>query len=254
VAKRGRHWQLVLDLRVRRSRRAHHGVDGVATGHHPRQRRRDASRGAEPETLGGQRHEVIEADRLVVCDVVDRAGRGALGGQRERGRHVVDVHDVPQVLARADHRETSRLAQARDQLVGIPAAGPVDVRRADHDGGQPRRQHKPLALLLGAAVGRLHRQGRLLAQQRTVRIARDDRGGEHEARARRAIGARERRTGVQQSCRAGDVRLAQLALAALRGDLRREVHDALRPHVGESPRQARAVAEIARHRLRSRRL
>ena len=92
--------------------------------------------GPEPELLRGQRHELVEADRLVVRHVVDLAGARALARQTQRRCDVLDVHHVPQVLAAADHREASRLAQTGDQLLRVPPAGPVHVRRANHDRGQ----------------------------------------------------------------------------------------------------------------------
>ena len=59
---------------------------------------------------------------------------------------------------------------------------------------------------------------------------------------------------VEQPCRPVDVDLAQLALAALRGDLRREVHDAVRPLALEQLDEPCRVSEIAGERARLRRL
>ena len=114
--------------------------------------------------------------------MVQRARRCLLECDGERVGDVVCVHDVPPVLARSDHREAARLAQAADELLLVPSAGTVDVTGADHDRREPGLAQQPLALLLRAPVGRLHRQLGVLGEQRAVRVAGHDGRGEEESR------------------------------------------------------------------------
>ena len=183
-------------------------------------------RGRPDAQLGGrQRHEVVVGDRLVVGDVVDAPVRGLVAGrEQDRRRDVLDVHHVPEVRAAADHREAPRLAQARHELLAVPAAGAVDVRGADHDSGQPALQHHALALLLGAPVRRLDRKRGVLRQQPAARVAGDDRRGEDEPRRR----SRQRHAGVEQPSRPRDVHLGDL-----RGD--RAARRSPRPGAPRSP-------------------
>ncbi len=97
-------------------------------------------RRARGRALCGQRHEVVEADRLVVGDVVDRPGARALRAARAQRRcDVLDVHDIPQVLAAADHREAAGLAQMRRSARSRTSRpGPYTCEGRDHDGRQPR--------------------------------------------------------------------------------------------------------------------
>ena len=106
---------------------------------------------------------------------------------------------------------------------------------------EPRLAHHPLALLLRAPVGGLDRQLRLLGQQLAVRVAGDDRRGEHEAR--RAV----RLAGVDQRARALDVGRRDLARVALRAVLGRQVHDPVGALLGEQRRSSeRGIVEAAR--------
>jgi hypothetical protein len=184
--------------------------------------------------------------------VIDRARRRSLGAEDQRRDDIVDVYDVPQVLAAADHREAPRLAQTAQQLLGIPPARAVDVGWAHHHRRQARLQHEALALLLGAAVGGADGQRLGLAQQRPAGIAGDHGRGEDDPR--RPLGALESSAGVDQALRARDVDLAYLRRAALRGDLRGEVDDALRLGLAHCLPQPLAIAEIPRHGLAAWRL
>ena len=112
---------------------------------------------------------------------VEPAGADS-GRVAQRPRDVLDVHDVPPVLAAPDDREAARLADPLHQLAGEPAAGTVDVRGPHDDVRQARLAHQPLALLLRAPVGRLDRQHGVLVEQRAVRVARHDGRGEDDLR------------------------------------------------------------------------
>ena len=91
------------ELRVARACRAHDGVDGVRAGGDARDRHRDPARRPEAERARGQRHEVVGGDGLVVGAVVGLAGRRVGEREEQRGGDVVDVDDVPEVRALADH-------------------------------------------------------------------------------------------------------------------------------------------------------
>ena len=82
--KRGTH-ACGPELRVAGPRRAHDRVDGVRAGDEPRDGDRDPARRADAERARGERHEVVEGDRLVVGAVVGLARRRAVGA-RARAR------------------------------------------------------------------------------------------------------------------------------------------------------------------------
>ena len=125
--------------------------------------------GADAQRRRGERDEVVEADRLVVGDVVERPGGRALGGVDAGAGDVLDADHVPPVVALADHREAARLAQPLDELLHEPAAGAVDVARPDDDVLQGGLPQEPLALLLRAPVLGLDRQ--LASPRRAARLA-----------------------------------------------------------------------------------
>ena len=192
-----------------------------------RRRRQCAPAGGHParRTLAqggrGERDEVVEVNRLVVDDVVDRPRGRSLGGVGAGARDVLDPDDVPLVLARPDHREPPRLSQAVDELLDEPAARSVHVARPDDHLLERGFAQQALPLLLGAAVLGLDRQPSLLVERRThaspVTTV--------EAKTiRRRWWPRRRRSAP----RAVDVGRADLGRVALGGDLGRQVDDALR--------------------------
>ena len=91
----------------------------------------------------------------------------------------------------------------------------------DHAVQSGLAQHA-LALLLGAPVRGLHRQRLVLAQHAAVRLTGDDGRGEHEALHARGL------RGLEQPPCSLHVHLVDLLRVTLRGDLRGEVHHALR--------------------------
>ena len=148
-------------------------------------------------------------------------GGGALGGVDAGARHVLDPDDVPPVLARADDGEAARLAQAVDELLDEPAAGPVDVAGPDDHVLERGLAQQALALLLGAPVFGLDRQLRLLVEHRALRVAGDHGRGEDDPADAGGL------AGGDQGAGAVDVDLPDLRRVALRGDLGGEVDDAL---------------------------
>jgi hypothetical protein len=55
----------------------------------------------------------------------------SLGRVDARSGHILNPDHVPPVVALADHREAPGLLEAADDLLRVPAAGPVDVARAE---------------------------------------------------------------------------------------------------------------------------
>src|ERR1700722_1743389 len=131
------------------------------------------------------------------------------------------------------------------------------MRRADHDRRKTGLQHHCLALLLGAAIGRAHWQGPVLAEHLALGIAGHDGGGEDDPWPCLGVRAGKREARIEQPSGARNVDLTYLRLAALGGDLRGEVEHAVGSGPSERLWQGAALAaltEIAEHPLCPRRL
>ena len=172
--------------------RAQHGADRAIARDTTSQPGRNPSRWPHADRRRGQGDEVVVGDRLIVDDVVKRTRGRALRGSHERRRNVLGANDIPEVGAIADHREPAGLAQAPDDLLGVPAPGSVDVARTDDHAWKPGLADEPLAVLLRAAVGGLDREWRVSLEDGAAGVAGDDRRGEHEPRcARDAAGVEQ---------------------------------------------------------------
>ena len=208
-----------------------------------RERRRDPPRRADAERAGGERHEVVEGDRLVVGHVVDRARRSvAPTASISAADDVVDVDDVPQVRARCRSprsgpagagagsapRRTSRPGRRRARGGRPRPAGPSRARAARPPAWSARRASRT-----GSGVSSV--------SSAPCGVAGDDRRGEHDPRSGRRV-ARRRAPGMPRAaarCRA-TLTSWTFSLAALRGDLGGEVDDAVRPRLRERRRRAPA--------------
>ena len=211
--------------------------------------------GPSAELLRGQRHEVVEADRLVVGDVVDRT-------RRARARPPERSADATSSTCTTSHRFSPLPITAKRpgwrrcaiSSFSVPAArartrAKGESRRPAAPSSRTRRSPSCLERPYGVSTG----SGSCSVSSASVSVAGDDRRGEHDPRPGRRVCARELDARAQQSLRARDVDLLELALAALGGDLGRQVKHAVRARVEHGARQRRPVAELGAAARASRR-